>query len=209
MRILRWMSACTTGWGTASTGSPLAYLSASSLLFARWNGATWSSLGSGMNGSISALAVVGTDLYAGGGAATFSGVDSPFWDHDSLLGVPGVSSRSSWGELKELFSLIKAMRTTSALVGVSKILAHALPNLVPPVDREHTLTFLRGGGGVPTASKRQWELLRELLEGFFYPMIGDKQFAAKSRAWMSARGRSPWDTSALKVVDNLIIGRWI
>ncbi len=51
-----------------------------------------------------------------------------------------------WSSLQTLFVAIKCMRTGTLLVGNSKVLAHALPNLIPPVDREYTLKFLYGRG---------------------------------------------------------------
>ena len=58
--------------------------------------------------------------------------------------IPSELSEGDWNSLKNLFCGIRCMATGTSLVGNSKVLAHLLPNLVPPVDREYTLTFLFG-----------------------------------------------------------------
>lgn len=69
-----------------------------------------------------------------------------------------------WDVLKEAFFGIKAMKSSFSLVANSKVLAHAVPNLVPPVDRQYRATgsgldsFLlrskgRPGGNTPANSQ--------------------------------------------------------
>lgn len=128
----------------------------------------------------------------------------------TILGLQGKQPLEledrDWKDLEAVFSTIHAMASSGSLVGNSKVMAHAVPNLVPPVDREYTLRFLRPGKGIPPTKEGEWNLLRELLEGFFYPVAGDKRFSEKVAVWMAAPSRYKWDTSPLKVVDNLIIG---
>ena len=38
------------------------------------------------------------------------------------------------------------------------------------------------------------------------PVVADPVFRAKAEAWMAAPVQFPWDTSIMKVVDNLVIG---
>ena len=41
-------------------------------------------------------------------------------------------------------------------MGNSKVLAHLLPNLIPPVDREYTLTFLFRNKQVTNGLNEEW-----------------------------------------------------
>jgi hypothetical protein len=98
------------------------------------------------------------------------------------------------------------MRTATSLVGNSKVLAHALPNLVPPVDREYTLKFLYGRGEIKNDIEVEWTKLEEILRGFFHPVLASAAFQKAVRGWMQQRDSFAWDTSELKVIDNLVIG---
>ena len=51
----------------------------------------------------------------------------------------------------------------------------------------------------------EWLLLRKILEEFFYPVVADLKFSSLAASWI-ASPKFPWDTSLLKVVDNLVIG---
>jgi hypothetical protein len=85
-------------------------------------------------------------------------------------------------------------------------MAHALPNLVPPVDREYTLTFLFGHGQIVNGIDSEWQKLQSMLRGFFYPVLQSEAFALKAAHWLQQTEKFRWDTSPLKVVDNLVIG---
>lgn len=85
-------------------------------------------------------------------------------------------------------------------------MAHALPNLIPPVDREYTLKFLRGNKNIKNGTEGEWATLKDLLESFFYPMLQAEPFHSKVAQWEQYTDNFPWDTSPLKVVDNLIVG---
>jgi hypothetical protein len=137
--------------------------------------------------------------------------------HDSLKTVwplvmtlrdkrPESLTADDWRGLKSLFTGIKCMRTATRLVGNSKVMAHALPNLVPPVDREYTLKFLYGRGGIKNDIECEWKMLEEILRGFFYPVSASLPFQEATRGWMQQREAFAWDTSELKVIDNLVIG---
>lgn len=111
-----------------------------------------------------------------------------------------------WQDLRELFCGICCMKTSISLVGNSKVMAHALPNLIPPVDREYTLNFLYGSGAIKNGKDGEWERLEEMLRNFFYPVLQTDLFQSKALAWIGETSRFVWDTSHLKIVDNLIIG---
>jgi hypothetical protein len=111
-----------------------------------------------------------------------------------------------WEDLATLFFGINAMASGTSLVGSSKVMAHALPSLVAPVDREYTLTLLFGNGQIRNDKQAEWTTLRHILQDFFYPVSASSSFVPKAEAWIKQSAKFKWDTSPLKVVDNLIIG---
>jgi hypothetical protein len=120
--------------------------------------------------------------------------------------LPHELAEHHWDDLAALFFEIKAMATGTSLVGNSKVIAHALPKLAAPVDREYTLTLLFGNGQIRNDKQAEWTTLRHILQHFFYPVSAAPAFTAKAEAWIKQSARFKWDTSPLKVVDNLIIG---
>jgi hypothetical protein len=98
------------------------------------------------------------------------------------------------------------MATGTSLVGNSKVMAHALSNLVAPVDREYTHRFLFSSTNIANDIDREWEKLRAILRDFFYPVVRAESFMAKAREWQAQRAVFRWDTSPLKIADNLVIG---
>ena len=111
-----------------------------------------------------------------------------------------------WADLTAVFSGIDAMASRSSLVGTSKVMAHALPRLVAPVDRRYTLRFLFGSEQVRNDKPAEWATLRRCLQDFFYPVAASPKFIVKAEAWMKQSVTFRWDTSPLKVVDNLLVG---
>jgi hypothetical protein len=120
--------------------------------------------------------------------------------------TPHSLNESDWNSIQEVFSGICCMASKTSLVGNSKVMAHLLPNLVPPVDREYTLKFLFGRGDIRNGIAVEWIRLRLVLEDFFYPVSRSTVFLPKAEEWLQQRNLYKWDTSALKIVDNLLIG---
>jgi len=120
--------------------------------------------------------------------------------------LPQELANHQWDDLESLFCGIKAMESNTSLVGTSKVMAHALPKLVAPVDRQYTLTLLFGNGQIRNDKQAEWTKLRQILEHFFYPVATSTAFLPKAETWMKQPAKFKWDTSPLKVVDNLIIG---
>jgi hypothetical protein len=115
-------------------------------------------------------------------------------------------SEIKWSILKEIFYGVKVMASGTTLVGNSKVMHHMLPNLIPPIDREYTLWFLRGNKTVRNDLETEWLLMREIISQFFIPVASNTSFYSKAEHWMKRNEDYPWDTSILKVVDNLVIG---
>jgi hypothetical protein len=118
--------------------------------------------------------------------------------------APDSLSENDWATLKTIFCGIRCMATGTSIVGNSKVMAHLLPNLIAPVDREYTLTFLFGNGQVTNSIELEWKTLVRILDGFFYPVVQSPLFQRKAAGWLAQGGGTNWDTSELKIVDNLV-----
>ena len=120
--------------------------------------------------------------------------------------VPQNLSLSDWQKLERVFKEIKVMASGTTIVGNSKVLAHLIPNLVAPIDREYTLNYLFGSKMFKNGLEREWHLMRKIHEEFYYPISYNEIFQNKARTWASNSEAFPWDTSMLKIIDNLVIG---
>lgn len=112
----------------------------------------------------------------------------------------------TWRGLEDVFMRMKIMASGTSIVGNSKVLAHLCPNLVAPVDREYTLRYLRGHTNITNNKESEWLLFKEILCHFFMPVYQDATFRCTAEKWLSNQGLYPWDTSHLKIIDNLVIG---
>ena len=110
-----------------------------------------------------------------------------------------------WICLKNAFDGINCMRTNVQLIGNSKVLAHWLPNLVPPIDREYTLAFMPYHGDISGRSNG-WRVMETLLREFFHPILEDKNFRTFAGTVLAKVDGRSWHTSPMKLIDNLLIG---
>jgi hypothetical protein len=83
---------------------------------------------------------------------------------------------------------------------------HILPNIIPPIDRKYTLLFLLGTKNLKNNLDTEWDCMKNIIEAVFIPVSTDKKFIVLADDWMRRRDEFPWDTSAFKIIDNLIIG---
>jgi len=120
--------------------------------------------------------------------------------------TPDNLNEPDWPDLRTVFCGIRCMASGTSLVGNSKVMAHLLPNLIPPVDREYTLKFLFRNSQITNNIEGEWEKLRQILEGFFYPVAQSPLFQSKAESWLTQKDQFKWDTSCLKILDNLVIG---
>ncbi len=81
-----------------------------------------------------------------------------------------------------------------------------MPNIVPPIDREYSLRYLRGNSNVCNDLDLEWASLKEIISDFFIPIACDAECNLKAMKWIESQSEYPWDTSLLKVVYNLVIG---
>jgi hypothetical protein len=115
-------------------------------------------------------------------------------------------NKEKWSGLEKIFMGIQIMASGTSLVGNSKVMHHMLPNIVPPIDRNYTLTFLHGNTNIFNDKTLEWQLMKEVITEFFIPVASDNEFQLRAGDWMRRNKEFPWDTSILKIVDNLIIG---
>jgi hypothetical protein len=111
-----------------------------------------------------------------------------------------------WNQLKSVFLGIRAMATRSILVANSKVLAHALPESVVPIDRNYTLRYVFGSTSINNDPEWQWAKFRAIHQQFFYPLVASPGMISHAKRWLAERNTKPWNTSILKLADNLVIG---
>jgi hypothetical protein len=119
--------------------------------------------------------------------------------------APATIDADGWTALKEIFCGLDVMQSETRLVGNSKVLHHMAPNIVPPIDREYTLRYVTGGTTIANDVEKEWRTMKTVIAEFFIPVACDGAFGAKAARWMES-GAHPWDTSPMKVIDNLLIG---
>jgi len=119
---------------------------------------------------------------------------------------PGEMNDEGWALLEKIFKGIKIMASGTSLVGNSKVMHHMMPNIVPPIDREYTLQYLRGNTNISNDLDDEWQIMKDIISNFFIPITCNRQFLSTAKEWMAKPSEFPWDTSVLKVVDNLVIG---
>ena len=110
---------------------------------------------------------------------------------------------SDWDIAHRIFIDINIMQTKPILVSNSKILSHLLPNLFAPIDREYTLKYAHRN--MPSSHLKQFALFKDIHIHLYYPITCSHQFKIRLVKWSDPK-KYPWNTSPLKIVDNLIIG---
>lgn len=120
--------------------------------------------------------------------------------------IPNTLDEAKWELLEGIFKKIQVMRTGTHLVGNSKVMHHLLPNVIPPIDREYTLSFLRNDTNITNDINWEWALMKELISEFFIPAFSNQSFQHLASGWLRQQNEFPWDTSPMKILDNLIIG---
>jgi hypothetical protein len=114
-----------------------------------------------------------------------------------------------FGLIRELFHNLEPMASSTKIVGVSKVLAHYLPQIIAPVDRRYTFQLLNNKKG-RTEYPLNWnefELLREIHLRIFKPVAESNDFKRLANIWLSQKDGYVWDTSIPKIIDNLVIGK--
>lgn len=120
--------------------------------------------------------------------------------------MPGKMSEADWRKIEQIFKGITVMETRTRLVGNSKVMAHLLPSIVPPIDREYTLRYLRRNTNIVNDIDKEWQLMKGIIAEFFIPVSMDNTFQTTAKRWLADQDNYPWDTSTFKIIDNLVIG---
>jgi hypothetical protein len=111
-----------------------------------------------------------------------------------LQAIPDENLNTVKNKLASLFSNLRIMESETKLIGNSKALHHLLPDLVPPMDRQHTLRFFYGNTNI---TRGEEEIFLELFEKFrgIAMQLGDEKFKFEG-----------FNTSLPKIIDNAIMG---
>jgi len=113
--------------------------------------------------------------------------------------------------LKGVYSKLMVSISNATIVGHSKTLAHILPNLIPPIDRQHTIRFFtqdkseffyRNGKyrlvQVPNGLDAQFDLFAEIC-------LKMKKLFEQADRKMFTLNPDTFNTSYPKIMDNLIM----
>lgn len=111
----------------------------------------------------------------------------------------------SWGLIEDIFKNMSVMKTSVKIIGSSKVLAHLLPHLIAPIDRQYTLNFLFGSTNFTSNVDYEWRLFKKIHEDFYHKLAENQEFSRNVDRWVN-NPQYAWDTSVLKIVDNLVIG---
>ncbi|MFA4861414.1 hypothetical protein [Methanoregula sp.] len=104
-----------------------------------------------------------------------------------------------FSQIESLFENLDIMETDSCLVGNSKLMHHILPDLVPPIDREHTLMFFFNSKSLLSYDKEK-QKFSEILENYW-------TICKKIDLQYEDYQKYPQFTSSIpKLIDNAIIG---
>ena len=99
--------------------------------------------------------------------------------------------------LWDIINNISVSATQTKLIAGSKAIHHFLPKIIPPIDREYTITFFYGRGAFP---KGQDERIFREIYPYFYKIASENQNVIKP---LIGKG---FHTSETKVIDNAIVG---
>jgi hypothetical protein len=139
------------------------------------------------------------------GFSTYMASITRIWpDIRNLQSYSLANEKLPWDKLESCFLNLKVMVGGSFLVGHSKVLAHLLPEISPPIDRTYTLKHLGISLQSAKTEKKQWEIYQSALRKFFLPILQDDRYQ-KYLQCLSHQSHA-WATSPLKCIDNLIIG---
>lgn len=141
--------------------------------------------------------------------ATFeAGIERAWLSLKSLWEAKPPLSGEQWERLEQAYRSISARSesTGSQIVSRSKVLAHLLPDVCAPVDREYTLSFF----GIKKChdyrvrhwNDYEWKLYRELHDKFFHVAPSDPRC---QRLLDVLVGGDKFSTSHMKTLDNLIV----
>ena len=101
--------------------------------------------------------------------------------------------------LKELFYSLDIMESSSKLVGFSKTMAHIIPDLIPPIDRQNINNFFYGNTSLPNYSNGEFNRFWNIFLKFQY-------ISKKLQLSKDSRKFEGFNSSIPKIIDNAIWG---
>ena len=109
--------------------------------------------------------------------------------------------------LRELTTVcfeIQATTLDSRLVSSSKTLAHILPDLVPPIDRQYTLQFFYGTKSHPINDNKYGEEVFKKVMTAMYNFYQNPENVKNATDYLNDKGQKFCD-SLPKIFDNIIV----
>ena len=125
-------------------------------------------------------------------------------NYKSIVSVSEKEFNNILPELTEICFEINATKSDAKLVSGSKTLAHILPDLVPPIDRQYTLQFMYGNKNHPIGDDEKGkEVFKEVMQ-YMYNLYKQNQ---KLTELANKNIDSDFNTSLPKILDNIVINR--
>ena len=109
-------------------------------------------------------------------------------------------------DIVNIFNKIDAMESSKKLVANSKVLAHYLPNLIAPIDRQHTLKYVGFKNYIGNYSES--DVFKIIHLNLYKTVTEDQNFRKKAKMCID-NAKFKWDTSFPKIIDNILIGKMI
>ena len=125
-------------------------------------------------------------------------------NHKSIVSVSEKEFNNILPELTEICFKINATKSDAKLVSGSKTLAHILPDLVPPIDRQYTLKFMYGNKNYSIGNdERGKKVFNEIMQ-YMYNLYNQNH---KLTELANKSINSEFNTSLPKIFDNIVINR--
>lgn len=114
-------------------------------------------------------------------------------------------------ELKDIYCSLKVSISEATIVAHSKTLAHILPNLIPPIDRQYTIRFFTQDDKKYFTEKGKYKLIN-LPSGICVQFEHFKRYACWMKSLLDRCDRdlfiidkNSFNTSYPKIMDNMIM----
>lgn len=101
--------------------------------------------------------------------------------------------------LEKIFINLKPMESKTQIVGTSKLMHFLLPNLVMPIDRRYTLSFL-------FPNHNYWKDINAEFDEFKKVFLIFYKLTKKFNLSIHDTNNQTWNASVPKIIDNAIIG---
>lgn len=113
--------------------------------------------------------------------------------------------------LKDLYFRLKVSESSSTIVAHSKTLAHILPDLIPPIDRQYTVRFFSQDDRTFFSSTGQYRMIQvpkspeAQFALFVETSVRMKELFDRCDRNLFVLNQETFNTSYPKIIDNLIV----